>query len=349
MWFSKHNYAFELSKYNYVVFVNPPLKYSLRKLFLPPRVTKVADNLFQCTYTNILPTRYNILNYINNYLVSIRLRKHILPDNYEIIFWAFDPTRLFDPALFKSTLSLYHCVDHYYLKFYAEKMLIKNVNYLFSTSTVYFRTYSRYNKVSKIVPHGIALDEFCVDTPGNDLKISKPYCLSIGKLNDNVAYDVMETLIKCHPEILFVFAGLICDDRNPAKIRIFDTQLYDNVVFLGTIPYKNLKYLISDAVACLLLKNMSIDFATVHAHKMLQYLALGKPVFGHLLQEYSEIIDLAYLFNTDNEIVESFSRYFIEGESKNLKAERIAYAKQFTFDRILGDVDIFLSSEANVY
>jgi hypothetical protein len=82
---------------------------------------------------------------------------------------------------------------------------------------------------------------------------------------------------------------------------------------------------------------------------MLQYLALGKPVFGHLLQEYSEIIDLAYLFNTDNEIVESFSRYFIEGESKNLKAERIAYAKQFTFDRILGDVDIFLSSEANVY
>lgn len=72
VWYSKHNWAYELSKKNQVFFINPPTNWKLSNLWgLKINISSYTESLQILKYQNILPyTRFSILYKLNNFLVS---------------------------------------------------------------------------------------------------------------------------------------------------------------------------------------------------------------------------------------------------------------------------------------
>src|ERR1051326_3339068 len=98
IWYSKQNYAYELSKKNKVFFIDPPTKWQLKNIFYNPIILKsYNENLKIISYQNFLPILNDVFNRLNNFLVSKYLKRffqgnHI--SNY--LVWAFDPIRLYN-------------------------------------------------------------------------------------------------------------------------------------------------------------------------------------------------------------------------------------------------------------
>ena len=72
VWYSKHNWANELSQNNTVYFVNSPVRWTFKGLFQNKiSVKNYSESLFILDYKNRLPlTRFNLLYKLNNYIVS---------------------------------------------------------------------------------------------------------------------------------------------------------------------------------------------------------------------------------------------------------------------------------------
>ena len=115
VWYSKHNYANELSKNNTVVFINPVSGWRFINLFkFNVSFTKITERFFVLSYSNVLPIRHKYLFNLNNQLVSGFLKKLINAKIGPIdMFWSFDPFRLSNPSLFKASKSIFHSVDKY--------------------------------------------------------------------------------------------------------------------------------------------------------------------------------------------------------------------------------------------
>ena len=70
MWYSKHNYANELSKNNNVYFLNPPQPFKPLNIFKKNITTyKVTNKLTIIEYKNILPPSVLSLWKMNDYLI----------------------------------------------------------------------------------------------------------------------------------------------------------------------------------------------------------------------------------------------------------------------------------------
>jgi len=75
IWYSKQNYAYELSKKNKVYFINPPLSWSpINLIYNPIRLSSYNENLKIISYQNFLPIINNLFNKLNNLLVSTYLK-----------------------------------------------------------------------------------------------------------------------------------------------------------------------------------------------------------------------------------------------------------------------------------
>ena len=126
-WYSKHNYAWELSKKNTVYFVNPPDKFNPFNIFRK-NVTelKIANNLYVITYKNILPVRFEFLRILNERFVFkkifIFLKRKKLSNP---IFWTFDPIRLTSPEILNPKMIILHLVDKYRFTYPAETIIAK--------------------------------------------------------------------------------------------------------------------------------------------------------------------------------------------------------------------------------
>src|SRR5579872_2113501 len=144
VWFSKQNYAYELSKHNKVVFLNPQGKWSLKNLLgCKISTKKYSENLTILDYNNILPIRSKLLYSLNNRLVSSALAKYFSLRNLsDILLWAFDPNRLSNPKKLGVAQSFYHVVDPYSFEHYGEIDLCNNVEAIFSYTTELAPQYS---------------------------------------------------------------------------------------------------------------------------------------------------------------------------------------------------------------
>ncbi|WP_420581914.1 hypothetical protein [Reichenbachiella sp.] len=339
IWYSKQNYAFELSRVNQVYFVDPPTKRSLFNWFkFEVRSIRVSENLSVIQYDHILPYLSNWFNRLNNKLVSKRLRKWITEQGIkDFIFWSFDPIRLYNPKLLGAELSIFHCVDYFYFKHLGERELCLNSDLLFATSKLFLDNYSIFDKPKHIVPHGISEDEFTLE---NDKK--KEYLLDlndfglyIGVIDHRMDFGLYEKLITTYIDTPFVFIGPIRVQNNEAFVRIFEQKKYTNVHILGPKHFKTLKYYIAQSSFCLSLMDMNFHMNTVHHHKTLVYLCQGKPVFSFIFEEYKHLGDIMYLSNSHDGIISLLGEYLKSGEVGDLVSDRISYAKKFTFKNII--------------
>ncbi len=357
LWYSKQNYAYELSKKNKVIFINPCEKWSFKNLFtFNVNEGFYSASLSYVNYTNFLPAKGKLLDLINNYITSKRL-KNWLQNSKKLehyIFWSFDPIRLYNHKLLGAKTGIFHCVDYYLFKFRGEKIICKNSDIIFATSQRYLDEYNEFKKPKYVVPHGISEEEFTVDK--YELESVKKelidkgvelnsYALFIGVIDFRLDFSTTEEVIKAFPNTQFVFIGPLKLPKNQTAHRIFIEQIYPNVVLLGAKHFKALKNYIYLSKFCFSFMDMNHKANTVHHHKTLVYLAQGKPVFSPTFSEYASKSDIMYMDNATESVITLIDKFLKNGESESKSMARIDYAKTYTFENILKNAESVLARE----
>lgn len=350
-WYSKQNYAYELSQHNRVFFIDSQEKWTFKNILTPQIETfNYTKNLTVVKYKNPLPILNKVLYKANERIVSRRIRKYFERNNVnELIYWAFDPFRLSDPKMLNAKLSIFHSVDLYRFNNYAEENLARKSDYVFYISPQMAREYEKYNKNLFLVPHGISKEEFTVDDDlefSNSIKMSD-YGLYVGAVDDRINMKLLERILIKFPDTKFLFIGRKkLPENDEAAERIFVNNMYPNLQYHPAIHFKKLKYYIAKAKFCLCIMDYTKEENRVSHHKMLQYLALGKPVFGSLFDEYDETEGLTYMSNDDDRVLKNLELFIKNGEDEQVSEKRIEYARGFTFEMIFKKVENIIDNKS---
>lgn len=350
VWYSKHNYAYELSKKNKVIFVNPVGKWKIKNLFSNKIATEeYSESLIVLNYQNYIPALNFLLFRLNNFFVSILLKSFFDEKGIrDFIFWSFDPYRLYNPKRIGAITSIFHSVDKYNFKHSGEMLLSLNVNFIFCSSYSFIASYKKINPSVYILPHGISSEEFAVDEKElQQLDIHfKHYGLYIGNIDERIDYELLEKVLTKFTDTHFVFVGkLLFNSENKLAKKIFIQNVYSNLHAIGTRQFKKLKLYIANSSFCLALMNKIYPGNKIAHHKILQYLALGKPVFGCEFSEYEKIRNLLYMNDNDDKLIEQLDSFLKNKEDTMLGQKRIEYARKYLFEENIKTVEKIISNK----
>lgn len=338
-WYSKHNYAYELSRNNKVYFINPASRWKPANLLARKvEVKEITPNLFTVNYDNILPALNPSLFRLNNQLVSRLLRSFFRQQHVtDMLFWTFDPYRLYHPRALGASVSVFHSVDKYDFKPLGERMLCRNADHIFIISRSYFDTYKPLNRSVHLVPHGISSDEFSAEPA--DFAI-KDYGLYVGNIDSRLDYGLIEKALVAFPSVPFVFIGrLSIPQDNATAIKLFKDQAYPNLHIAGEKHFKQLKNYIAGARFCIAFMNQAHSWNLISHHKIFQYMALGKPVFSCSFSEYESFSHLLYMNNNSELLLKQLDQFLNKGEDATLAGKRIEIARQHSFEAIFESVE----------
>lgn len=348
-WYSKHNYAYELSKHNKVFFINPPERWQPGHLAGSSiEMKNISPNLFTISYNNRLPALNGLLFRINNKLVTNTLRSFFREQKItRPLFWSFDPYRLYDPKALGASRAIFHAVDKFLFIHWGEALLYRNCDNIFCVSESFTDSYKHLGKPIHVFPHAISDEEFHVsEAEANSIDITaRDYALYIGNIDRRIDFDLAEEMIRMFPQLTFVFVGKLGDTGNhPSAERIFIKQEYSNVIITGQKPFKELKKYIHHARLCLAPMQKDHPGNKISHHKIFQYMALGKPVFSCVFTEYSNMQHLLYMNDDGNRLLEQMKQFLTSGEDRQLSQKRIDHVKQFTFANILDRIGALLQT-----
>lgn len=339
IWYSKHNYANELSKKNRVFFIDPPKRFRFGNFFnFKIHEKKIHPTLSVIEYSNLFPVSLFGLWWLNDILILKRL--HTLFDKKKtrnIIFWTFDPIRLFKPKLLKPYAVVLHAVDAYLFTYRSETILAKNVNLIVSVSEKISQNYSKLNKNIITIPHVVPDDEFL---PLEHKRNNPLNGLFIGKIDLRIDFDFNIEVFRSFPNIVFTIVGIVDDEFRKKLI----TEKIHNVSLIPAISSAELKNYIHKADFCFIFKKI-YSGNNISSHKLLQYLAQGKPIFGTDFTDLDKTVkDTLYLSNDISIIKKALSEFGEKGESSDLALLRVNYAKQHTFSQAISKIEIALNA-----
>lgn len=340
-WFSKHNYAWELSKKNKVIFLNPPRPFAAGNWFRKNISEKIiTEKLSVLTYSNLLPVRIEFLRLLNEKFVFSFLLNFLTKNKFnEIIFWTFDPIRLSSPEKLRPSFIILHAVDRHRFKWKSEKILAEKANVIFCVAEEIASDFSSFGGKVIVLPHAIASDEIIESRKARNNKIKGVF---VGNLDKRIDFETTSYLISKFPEVEFHFVGKIAPNCL-ANTLIFSKN-FPNVYYHGEKPFKQLKDYISMADFCFLFKDNNLNGNNISSHKMLQYFAQGKPMFVTGLTKYNDVKHLLYMSNNRNKLEEMLRNFIHTGEPEYLATERIDYARKHSFENILLKIELILKN-----
>lgn len=345
VWYSKHNYAYELSKFNQVLFIDPPPPWSFQwPMACRISINQVMDNLRVLRYNNVLPSFIQASYRMNNAWVSHAIGKFLQARKWPVdLVLTFDPARLHNPALLGAKGSLFIAVDKYILSLRGEPDLYRNVDGIVAISRSFNEFYQPYGKPILNIGHGISNEEFTAPA------LNHPYgdfALYIGGIDKRVDLSLTMRLVEDHPEVPFVFIGAFKLKGNVLAEELFLHRKYKNVHLLGVKPFKELKTWIAASCFCLAPMDISIPGNDISHHKVLQYLAFGKPVFSTVFSEYKNMEHLLYMNNNPAELSGLLSSFLGTTELEALVQARIVMARKHSYRSILAQIGDFLGKAA---
>ncbi|KJS07066.1 MAG: hypothetical protein VR77_02305 [Flavobacteriales bacterium BRH_c54] len=339
IWYSKHNWAYELSKKNKVFFINPPIKWKISNLWsFKICIDDYSESLQVLGYQNILPfTRFSLIYKLNNFIVSKKIKKWLLNNNYKrYIFWTFDPYRFSNPQFFSPLFSIYFRVDKYRVQ--KEKILLKNIDKLVVTSKELLKDIIFKGSVLEL-SHGISSEEF---VPTNTINYEKGYFLYVGNIDHRLNIKLIDRILQEFPNERFVFIGKMYNLFTELSQDIFYKNKYKNLIIHGVEHFKNLKNYIYYSKACLVPMDLKIHGNAVHHHKTLQYLALGKPIISPIFNDVINKEEYIISYKNDDEAIEKIKQ-LSHVETNEKVVQRIQFAKQFTYEKLIEKVEQFLT------
>lgn len=336
MWYSKHNWAFELSKNNLVYFINPPNRWKFKDIFKTTiKIKDYSKTLKILNYNNRLPlTKYNFLFKINESLIFKALNK-FFKNKKKLIFWSFDPYRLIYPNKLNFLHSIYFVADRYLIP--REKILIRNVNSIISVSKDLTKDINHHHILN--LSHGISDSEFNTD---KDVVGYENFILYIGGIDYRLDYLLIANLLKSFPNEKFLFIGKISNIDDNDFRDIFIDRKFLNFEYKMAIHFKELKNYIAKAKICLAPMKKGIQGNSINHHKLLQYLAHGKPVLSAKFIDYQDN-NLLIEYSDTKDAILKFKNILEEADDIALINKRINFAKEFLYPNLIKKIEEFLS------
>lgn len=345
IWYSKQNYAFELSRRNQVFFIDPCRRWSLSNV--PNGEVyehSVTPSLTVLAYQNAFPASSRLLFAWNNRIVSRRLCRYFRARGVrDFLLWSFDPYRLYDPALLGARTSIFHSVDRYDPFPLSGALLSRRVDHVFCIARPLMDRYRRLNRSVHFVPHALSADQFVSDEPCPPGLPANGYGLFIGGIDERLDYAMIEAAVTALPETPFLFLGrLAYNTADSAARRLFEDRAHRNLIAPGPIPFAQLKPYIANARFCIAFMNKHDPGAVIGHQKLIQYLAFGKAVFGCVFSDYADFPALMYMDDDNDALLGKLVRFVRDGEASDLRETRIAFAAQRRFDVVLERVEDLL-------
>jgi len=338
VWYSKHNYAYELSKRNEVIFVDPPARWKPNSFGDPEiRIRKISGGLRVLSYTNSLPAVFAWTFRLNNTIVSKAMLRRLRSEGWSVdLFISFDPARLYDPALLEAATSLFIAVDDYDLTMRGERLLFSKVDHIITISERFNPVFKPFKEPILTIGHAISSEEF--NAPDLDLDI-RDYGLYVGTIDTRLELSTIERMVKDNPETPFVFIGRFALHGVELAEALFLNRRYQNLHYLGIKPFKELKSYIKASRFCLAPMDVDQPGNAISHHKMFQYLAFGKPVFSTVFHEYLPIAHLLYMHNDREALLRTMTNFLANGEPADLSDERIAFVSKCTYEAIFERIE----------
>ncbi|MDT8412237.1 MAG: hypothetical protein RQ875_07245 [Vicingaceae bacterium] len=343
VWYSKQNWAYELSKKNKVFFINSPKTWSFKGLFSTYiKKHSYSDNLIILDYENRLPlTRFRLISKLNEYLVSTSLKKWLKTQNItSYLFWSFDPYRFLNPKFLNPKKSIYMRVDRYQTP--TEVELLKNIDSVIVTAEELIKEIN-YSGKYLVLSHGISEEEF---TPTSEVSYPKGYLIYVGNIDFRLDVELIKKMSIIFSDELFLFIGKVRQSNDPTFSELFIEQKMKNVIIHGVEHFKNLKNYIDASKACLAPMDLTVHGNDVHHHKSLQYLAMGKPIITPKFKDSINKDDMMLYYSNHEEAI-NLIRTLHVSETKDKVQSRINFAKQFTYNNLIKKVEQFLTESAN--
>ncbi len=346
VWYSKHNYANELAKHNRVIFINPVDRWQPAAMAgTLPTLEDVLPGLSVLRYRNVIPALNMPLFRLNNRIVSRSIksflyRQGVKPD----LLLAFDPFRLYHPALLGVGQAVFFAVDDHLMTTFGERHIYRHVDQIITISEKFNERYAAFHKPILTISHAIAADQFEVTPINSEFS---GHGLFVGNVDARLDLAAIRRMADTFPLTPFVFMGPYCLHGNPEADRLFRSGDYPNIHYRNPVPFKELGSHIAAARFCLAPLNIHDPRNAISHHKIFHYLALGKPVFCPVFSEYEPIQHLLYMNNDPNALFAALGSFLIDGEQPGLETGRISFARTKTYETILPQIAAFVSKELN--
>ncbi len=334
IWYSKHHWAYELSKNNKVYFVNPPLKWEFTNIFkIKISIFNYSDTLKILNYHNILPlTRFSVFFKINE-LIIFKLLNNFFKNRNNLIFWSFDPYRLITPQKMDLLTSIYFIADKYQIS--REKILINNVENILSVSNELTKNIK--NKPVLNISHGVSKIY-------SDNNIKTNSAILIGTLTDRIDYVLLLELVKQIPETKFYLFGNKNIQEEENLIVFKKIVEINNVDYLGAQKYSDIEpYMEKAKLGIALYKTDRIN-NQINSLKIIQYLSYGLYVVSTPFDSYKKAMKDGVLFLTSDKekYIQKCKQILISESDKNKFNKRINFAEQFLYKNLIKKVENFI-------
>jgi hypothetical protein len=337
-WYSKHNYANELSKKNHVFFLDPPTPFRPANFFQSEiKDRQISPSLTVLKYNNVYPVSYLNFWKLNDRTVLRSLKRYFNKKKIsEIIFWTFDPIRLGFPEILKPKKVILHVVDDYLFSYPSEELLAKKADVIIAVSEKIAVNYKNHNSNIHIIRHALPDNEFL---PAGHKPQTSVNGIFVGKIDKRIDLDYNLEVFRSFPEVNFSIIGSV----DPELMEKLKSSGLRNVTVSPPVPSEELKGLIRSADFCFIFKKI-YKGNNIYSHKLLQYLAQGKPVFSTEFSDISsELKDTFYLSNDVHELKIMLANFIKTGEAAHKATARIDYAKENTFSKVLSKIELLLN------
>jgi len=347
MLMSKHHYAIELARAgNTVYFINhPDLRKRIRRGSVNVEPTRY-DRLF--SVTNRLWTPY-FIKYRNpgmfRWLTRFHIRRIIKAvGKYPDIVWSFDTGNTLPVVDFPGNpFRIYMPVDGPFGTRF-EKEAVKKVDLLLSVTPEILEQYKDLDTPQQILNHGVT-NIFIADDTGKPVHDPIRIGYSGSLIRNDLDIDSFLAIVRNHPEKQFEFWGEInIKGSNIHRAEDVSQRTREFIETLRSLPNVTLHGAVPPEVLAAGLKNMDLLLVAYkikkdqNHHKMLEYLATGKPVVSTYMsaygRDYPGLIEMIGENDPNEALVELFNKVagnlsYYHSTEKQVK--RISFARQFSY------------------
>jgi glycosyltransferase involved in cell wall biosynthesis len=341
---SKHHYAKSLAlRNNCVFFLNPPSeKYSVKR--------SEIENLWIVDYPGFPKGMRFAPAFLQRFFIAQTFKKleKLTGICFDII-WSFDNSVFFDfSALSKKVIKISHIVD--LNQDFQVARSASSADVCFGTNKYICERFLLHNRNTFKIPHGVNLKDQIVSDrvvlPGtNNFK-----ALYMGNLSMiYIDWDILHALILSFPNVDFLFVGPLTKSNlsNNSNASSIPSQIqkYSNVHFLGAVASaKTINYL--NAADILLVSYRYLEFPKqlASSHKILEYLATGKPILATWTEEFEDQ-ELLYMAKSKDEFIHLFEWVMLNIDDLSNDVNTLArkkFASENTYEKLLDRIEEIL-------
>jgi len=252
------------------------------------------------------------------------------------VIWLFENSRFFDMGFADERLKIYHQVD--LNQNFNPKTAAITADICFCTSDLIREKLLSYTPCVYKIHHGVVpaqnLQPLSTSQVQNVAR-AVPLAVYIGNLDmEYLDAPLLAETVKSFPDVQFHFVGGYTKGGKLWKAA----SAYSNVVWWGKLDSRLISPILERADILLVTYEERHWKDQSSPHKFMEYFASGKTVISTYTDEYKDKRHLLKMVDDSNDFIPAFEEvvnHLEEYNSPERQAERIAFAKENTYDRQL--------------